>query len=240
MAIQRPEQVSSLLMKTVERIRGANIQPFDYCVNMIHQAAGIEGVESVFQRIIERDDQTILDHLMEIKFGVLFKGLGFRAQFEPTGAKGPDLMVERDGVSAFLEVKRYRPKEAEHIPEHWGAHGTLLPYGDPNAQAQIADDLRCKLRQIRPRDGVEHGILAIWSDREFFEDVDFECAVREISAEAEEKGLRFCIFGCNWESPGGGLYCEPASRLETFKSWLEDLERAPNQSLLPGSRKAIC
>jgi len=213
-------------MRAVERIRMANINNPDLVVNLIHQAAGIEGARSVFQRIIERDDPTMLDHLMEIKFGVLLTGLGFRARFEPTGSEGSDLVVERDGVSAFLEVKRYRPKEGEYIPEHWGPYGTLPPYGDPNAQARIADDLRGKLHQIRPRDGVEHGILAIWSDREFFEDVDFERAVHEISAEAEEKGLRFCIFGCHWVSPGRSFYCVPVSRLETFKSWLEDIESA--------------
>jgi hypothetical protein len=198
--MQPPEQGRSLFKEAVERVRAANIPHVDFFIDLMHQANnGIDGATSEFKRIKERDDQTVLDHLMEIKFGVLFKGLGrFHARFEPTGAEGPDLMVERDGVSAFLEVKRYRPTEGERIPEQLGQHGTLQQYGNPlKAQVRIEQDLLCKLRQIRPRDGVDHGILAIWSDRECFEDIEFECAVRHISPEAEEKGLRFCIFGCD-------------------------------------------
>lgn len=218
-----PDEVSGLLKKTVERIRSAKVAHRDYFVQLVHRAADIEGVESVFQRIIERDDQTVLDHLMEIKYGVLFKEVRFRARFEPTGAKGPDLMVERDGVSAFLEVKRYRPKAGECIPEQLGPHGTLQQYGGPRDQRRIERDLRCKLRQIQPRDGVEHGILAVWSDRPFVEDIDFECAVRQISPEAAKMSVRFCMYGWDWKSH---FYCEPVSRFETFKGWMEDLQGA--------------
>jgi hypothetical protein len=100
---------------------------------LVYQAADIEGVESVFQRIIERDDEMVLDHLVEIKYGLLFKGLGFRARFEPTGPKGPDLRVERDGVSAFVEVKRYRPKGEERIPDDWDHMGRYEPMAIPSS-----------------------------------------------------------------------------------------------------------
>jgi hypothetical protein len=218
-------------MKAVERVKRANIEHVGFFVDLIHQANGIEGVASVFKRIIERDDDQILDHLMEIKYGVLFKSLGrFHARFEPTGAEGPDLMVERDGVSAFLEVKRYRPNEGEHIPEQWGRGGSLQQYGDPlKVQMRIEKDLLCKLRQIRRRDEVEHGILAIWSDRDFFEDIEFECAVRHISPEAKEKGLRFCIFGSDWVSPRRNFCCVPVSQIEAFREWMDDIKRAPQR-----------
>jgi hypothetical protein len=92
--MQPREQASRLLREAVERTRRASIQHNAYFVGLVYQAADIEGVESVFQRIIERDDEMVLDHLVEIKYGLLFKGLGFRARFEPTGPKGPDLRVE--------------------------------------------------------------------------------------------------------------------------------------------------
>lgn len=222
----------ALLKTTVERIRRmANLTVYkcDYFINVVYRAADIEGVESVFQRINERDDHMALDHLMEVKYGVLFKDLGFSTWFEPTGSKGPDLMIERDGLRAFVEVKRYRQKNVEHIPECDGPYDTLQQYGDPlHAQLRIAEDLMSKLRQIEPRNGVEHGILAIWSDREFFEDVEFECAVRQISPEAEKKGLRFCIFGSDYLNLGcyQRFYCEPIGLQAKFNGWMEDLRGA--------------
>ncbi len=218
-----------LLGKVIERVRTANLPQIAYFIELLHRAVDIEGVESVFQRILQRDDEMALDHLMEIRYGMLFKSSGFSAQFEPTGSKGPDLLVKRDGVSAFVEVKRYRPKEGECIPETWGPHETLPQYGDPaTAQERIANDLLSKLRQIEARGGVAHGILALWSDREYFEDVEFECAVRQISDEAAGKGLQFCIFGSNYVSAGLNqrFSCEPVGLLATLNGWMEDIRAA--------------
>lgn len=222
-----------MVEKTVERIRRmANLssRDCDYFIRLVHRAADIEGVESVFERINQRDDEMALDHLMEIKYGVLFSDLGFLPRFEPTGSKGPDLLVERDGLSAFVEVKRYRPKEGEGIPESPGPHETLQKYGNPAlAQARIAQDLLDKIRQIEPRNGIEHGIIAVWSDRVFFEDVEFECAVRQISSQAEQKGLVFCIYGSLNVNIGHQqrFYCEPVGLLATpFERWMEELRGA--------------
>ena len=202
----------------------------DYFIGLVRQAADIRGVEFVLKRINERPDSMALDHLAEIRYGVLFKNLGFVSRFEPTGPKGPDLMVERDAVSAFVEVKRYRPKEGEDIPESLEPGGTLQAYGDPvRAQDRIAKDLLNKIQQIEPRNGVEHGILALWSDREFFEDVEFECAVRQVSEEpeAKQKNLRFCVFGSDYikMGPGQRFYCERVSAPFTpFDMWAEDIK----------------
>jgi len=100
-----------LFRETVDRIgRMANLasRERDYFITLVHRAADMGGVEAVFQRMNERNDDQALDHLVEIKYGVLFRSLRFLARFEPTGLKGPDLMVERDRVSAFVEVKHYR------------------------------------------------------------------------------------------------------------------------------------
>jgi hypothetical protein len=218
--MQTPSAASILLGKIVERINTGRFEDRGSLIHLVKRAADIEGVESVFQRILERDDQMAMDHLAEIRYGVLFKKCRFRPQFEPTGNMGPDLMISKNGVSAFVEVKRYRPKEGEQIPEEWGPHGTLQQYGDPmKAQLRYENDLRGKLRQIAPRSGVEHGVLAVWSDREHFEEVEFEPAVREVSAEATRKGLRFCMYGSLWVRPT----CVLVSLPELFTPWMEDL-----------------
>ncbi|MGA3027172.1 MAG: hypothetical protein ABSF98_20630 [Bryobacteraceae bacterium] len=222
-----------MLTRTVERIeRMTNLVSNDrrYFIELVRRAANIEGVESVFKRINERDDDMAVDHLMEIRYGVVFRDLGFSVRFEPTGPKGPDLRVTRDGVSAFVEVKRYRPKNGEDIPDSFGPHGTLSAYGDAaEAQTRMAKDLLDKISQIEPRNGVEHGILTLWSDREFFEELEFECAVRQISPEARQKGLRFCVFGSDYVNQRcqQRFYCEPVGLLPApLNGWMEDLRRA--------------
>jgi hypothetical protein len=223
----------ALLDNTVERIgRMANLTPRECAcyIKLVRSAADIEGVEAVFQRMNERDDDEALDHLAEIRYGVLFRDLKFLARFEPMGLKGSDLMVERDQGSAFVEVKRYRPKAVDSIPEALGPGGTYQTYGGNPAytQAQIEKDLLCKIRQIEPRNGVQHGILAIWSDRSSFENDVFTCAVRRVPPkEAKQNGLRFCIFGTDFVTVGvpKRFYCEVVSLPETpFRRWMEDIQ----------------
>jgi len=160
---------------------------------------------------------------------VLFRDLRFFVRFEPTGRKGPDLLVGRDRVSAFVEVKHYRPKEVDSIPESFERDGTLRAYGGNPAytQAQMEKDMLCKIRQIEPRNGVEHGLLALWSDRSSFENDVFEGAVGRISREARQKSLRFCIFGSDFVAVGAPqrFYCVHVSLPEIpFTSWAEDIQ----------------
>jgi len=223
----------ALLERTIDRVaRMANLafrEP-DHFISLVHRAAGIEGVEAVFQRMNKRDDDQALDHLAEIKYGLLFRDLRFLARFEPTGLEGPDLMVERDRVSAFVEVKHYRSKEADSIPETFDHGGTLLAYGGNPActQGQIEKDLLCKIRQIEPKNGVQHGILAVWSDRSSFENDVFKGAVGRIPPkEAKQRGLRFCIFASDFVAADvpQRFYCEPVSLPEApFRNWIEDIE----------------
>jgi hypothetical protein len=62
-----PEDAGNAVTATVEQIRRSNIDHRDYFIRLVHQSVNIEGVESVFQRITERDDEMVVDHLMEIR-----------------------------------------------------------------------------------------------------------------------------------------------------------------------------
>lgn len=65
--------------------------------------ARIDGSNLKFKRIARATSIEELGDLnAELTFAMLFVGLGFEACFEPTGEKGPDLSVSRDGESAYV------------------------------------------------------------------------------------------------------------------------------------------
>jgi hypothetical protein len=156
----------------------------------------------------------------------------------------PDLLVSRDGQSAYVEIKRIRPPHPQHPPAALrprAGEDKLLTdlfesYGGEEDIKKIEDELRGKFRQVRAVCGGD-SIIATWSDRDFVEEVDFGQAIRNIRRSQEDpndgrripNGLLFCIFGSFWISCATGqqLYCEPLKQLnEPFLSWITELERA--------------
>ncbi|MFC1593007.1 hypothetical protein ACFL4C_03230 [Candidatus Omnitrophota bacterium] len=66
-------------------------------------------IDSKFKHIAEASDkEQLYDYLAEIKYALVFAGLGFQVEAEPLGKKGPDLRISRDNYSAFVEVKHFR------------------------------------------------------------------------------------------------------------------------------------
>ena len=80
------------------------------------------------------DKDALLDHLATLRYGLIFRGLGFLPSFEPTGSEGPDLLIARDGSSATVEVTRFKAvnpgppllSEEECLRGEW----LLEPYGN--------------------------------------------------------------------------------------------------------------
>ena len=63
----------------------------------------------VFARIAAASDKEQLeDYLAEVRYALIFCGLGFEVTIEPGGNKGPDLSISRDGHSAVVEIMRFR------------------------------------------------------------------------------------------------------------------------------------
>jgi len=46
------------------------------------------------------DQENLFDHLAPLRYSLIFKYLGFVPSFEPTGKKGPDLLILRASVCA--------------------------------------------------------------------------------------------------------------------------------------------
>src|SRR5438128_349253 len=206
-------------------------------LRLIDVASMFAGSESVFRRITRaEEDEAVFDYLAEIRFGLTFAGLEFGLQFEPCGEKGPDLLVSRDGQSAYVEVRRIRSSLLEpSLPflnlQDESSDVMLVPYGNfEKSVKKIEDELSDKFSQI----GDNISIVAFWSDRFSVEEVDFELAIRHllIDSQAGAKripaGLLFCVFGWDCFTGGGQeLHCGVLKQLaEPFATWASDLKGA--------------
>ncbi len=156
--------------------------------------------ESVFRRISKaKEDEAVFDYLAEIRFGLTFASLEFELKFEPCGEKGPDLLVSRDGQSAYVEVRRIRTSQVEPtLP--------FLDLMDESSKATLAEygDFERSVKEIEDE---------LYS---------------QTGAKRIPPGLLFCIFGWDWLLGGGQkLHCGVLKQLaEPFARWVSDLKGA--------------
>jgi hypothetical protein len=223
------------LDKAVNRIREilAPAQA-DRLARFITTIAGIKGADLKFRRIAQAPDVEALgDFSAEITFGLIFVGLRFEIEFEPLGEKGPDLLIARDGKSAYVEVKRFRPsmqpQEGARVPND---DLIFKAYGNPLKDiAKVRAELLGKFVQV----GGNNGIVAFWSDNEGLIDLQFRFAVMDVLADFENEiqrvpeGFLFTVFGSDWKnvSKNQQLYCRALKPLaEPFSIWALELENA--------------
>jgi hypothetical protein len=148
------------------------------------------------------DQQTLLDHLATLRYSLIFGYLGFFVSFEPTGRKGPDLLITRDGISATVEVTRLRPMNpgppALSEEECQSGEWVLEPYGDPYRDINRSfGKVLGKFKQaVAP-----HSIIAVWNDDDALEELEMSMAARHLwQAPDLPAGLDFVIYGSRWIS----------------------------------------
>ena len=180
-----------------------------------------------------RKDQ-ILSYLAELRYTLVFLGLGFHIEIEPLGRKraGPDLKISRDGACGFVEVRYFAdvhsnpPKKVslEELRQH---DFRLEPYGNPaRDQQRVHDRILEKLEQLVE----DTSILVLWNDKEDMEEGETECAVRQIQEEASSglvsipDSLLFIVYGSDWWGRQQ-FYCYPLRETkEPHSQWMHELE----------------
>lgn len=174
------------------------------------------GANRLFKRIASASDKEQLeDYFAEIRFALIFAGLGFRAEIEPLGSKGPDLGIKRDGHSAIVEIMRFRKIYSGPPVLDLSDENLILPeYGNiPRDIRKAFEKILTKFRQV----GNQQGIIAIWNDDEELEDAEVETAVINIRNDAIQQvmsfpsGLSFILYGSKWirARDDKQLYCFP-------------------------------
>jgi len=186
----------------------------------------------VFQRIaFAKDKEQIADSLAEIRFALIFAGLGFDVEFEPAGNQGPDLGIKRDNEEAVVEIMRFRKINSEVPLLNLDDENLILPeYGNiPRDVHKAFDKILSKFRQVEN----QKGIIAIWNDDEELEEIETLAAVENIRADVKKgvrtipNGLLFALYGSIWQLENKQLYCFPFQYLEQpFETWKMELEKA--------------
>jgi hypothetical protein len=202
----------------------------------LRYAANFQGSDSLFRRIGSASDKNaIFDCLAEIRFAWAFEDTGRQPEFvrPRKTARGPDLLVFGDGHSAWVEVTRLQSAEADapdSLPD--GELEFDLEDSEPHIR-KFYEVIASKIAQIEEGCGSNNAILAIWSNHDDREDLEFRAAVQQIRCEAEEglrrvpSGLLFAVLRAPLRNVSHDqlVYCEPFQELqEPFTKWAKDLE----------------
>ena len=151
---------------------------------------------------VAADKEALLDHLATLRYSLIFGYLGFVVSFEPTGTQGPDLLITRDGISATVEVTRFRsinPGPSVLSDEKLQSDELILePYGNPGRD--VPKSLR-KIKEKFRQALAPHAIIAVWNDDEALEELEMSIALRNLRRDSSlPVGLDFVIYGSRWIS----------------------------------------
>lgn len=216
-------------LANVKRLLGE--QAAQWYQKYFERIQGMPRANRVFGRIASaKDKEQLADSLIEIQYALIFAGLGFQVEFEPSGNKGPDLGITRDSQSIIVEIKRFRKIYPGPPVLDLSDENLILPeYGNPPR------DIRKTFEKIVlkfPQVGNNPGIIAIWNDDEDLEEVEAEVAVNNICHDATRgslslpSGLLFILYGSKWIG-NKQLYCFPTRHLEQpYQTWREEIEKA--------------
>jgi len=188
------------------------------CASWVQVAASWPGACPLLERISNAGGRNqILDCLCEVRYGLVFDHLGFEVTVEPSGRKGPDFGVSRDGMHAMLEVSRFTLVNSG--PPAWADAGLLTEYGNPQ------DDMNKALAKIQGKYRQLLGdlsILALWNDDEALEDLEVQFAAQTLIDDSQRpESLQFILYGSPWLST---LLCFPLPATSGYiQSWIDDL-----------------
>jgi len=195
-----------------------------------------------FRAIREGDEYEVLSTLAEIRWALIFAGLGFGIEVEPLGNEGPDLAICRDGKREFVEVKyiaNVNPKppgtldlRAERVAGDGPSLDSILtPYGDHGRDVGKIKDI---IRDILKTGKKETSIIVVWDERE---DNDPDLAIREAVCDLIKAGefpdsLFFLAFR-SVHSRRYEFFCYPLTkRTEPCWQWMWELQQSHPTTLI--------
>lgn len=227
--------IKNLIRLLVVNNTQCEIDTANFWCNCFKLFGQMSNANSKFKRIANASDKEQLnDYLAEIRYTLIFAGLGFQVAIEPLGKKGPDLKISRNGYDIFVEVSRFRlvdlgpGKDSTHLEE----------YG--NLEKEFIKTLKKILGKFRQVGG-KNSAIAIWNDDECIDELSSRFAVKHLNDDKYRKvyqvpdNLLFVIYGSNWIniSQDKQLYCYPLQVLkEPFPNLTKELESCKVSGLI--------
>ncbi len=223
---------TSSLREAIDGLRGLSDESaIAVGVELLKVTATIKRVDRKLARLRNAvSDRQVLDILAELKFATCFAALSFDVEFEPSGDRGADFQVSRNGRAALVEVTRFT-KVNPGPPIFSGDETELAEYGNVARDvAKARGKILGKLRQV----GRDTSIIAIWNDDGDMEDSHVLTAVAMIGDDLVAGlgqipcGLIFILYGSQWIrlSDSQQLYCFPipGGRATEYREWIRELE----------------
>lgn len=200
---------------------------------LMQVTAGWPGREAFLHHVLTASDQDVfLDYLAELRYALVFRGLGFSVRFEPCGATGPDLEVMRDGRAAMVEVAKFRsrnPGPPLRDPD------ILEEYGNPERDiAKSIAKVRHKFNQARG----DLYVVAIWNGDDDLEELEMQFAVQRLALRSEcPLSLQFVLYGSPWVGRQQ-LHCFRTSSMlaDPLSAWKSDLGQT---TVMAAVRRAV-
>lgn len=199
------------------------------CFNIIQ---GLKGANRIFKHIAKTNDkEQIEDYFAEIKFALVFKGLGYSLEFEPLGRKGPDLGISRNGDKITVEVTRFRKMFPG--PPATDSSNDMESYG--NIKRDTKKAFRKIIKKFSQTSSYD-SIIALWNDDEDLEEIEVGEAVNDLCKDKNKNNisipdeLSFVIYVSKWVNVrlNQQIYCFPlhSSLSENNKKLMNDLEKS--------------
>ena len=190
-----------------------DVQVFQRYFERIQSMSGANGK---FKQIASTTDkEQVEDIFAEIRYALVFAGIGLNVEIEPYGNKGPDLRISSDSHEAVIEIMRFRKVYPGPPVLDLHDEDSILPeYGDISRDIRKAiEKISKKFQQVESKDS----IIAIWNDEEELDELEVDTAVQDLINDAKyniitlPNGLQFVLYGSKWFRAGDKkqLHCFP-------------------------------
>ncbi len=222
-----------MMDKALEKIKQFFPNDFQFYQKQFKVIEKIPGANRIFKRISTTlDKEQIKDYLNEVRYTLIFKGLGFAIEkIEPWGKEGPDLEISRNEHYLIIEIMRFK-KVYPGPPEFDISMEYISDYGDIQRDITKAiNKIYAKLFQINK--GNEESIIAIWNDDEDMNETHVKTAVNILIDDAAKNiyeipdHLLFILYGSKWISTRSRqqLYCFPLRNLNQAyqMNWIKEI-----------------
>ncbi len=196
----------------IDKVLSLGYKPPPFLADWLRAAQNINNTQSLFKHLFHSTDiEVFQDYLAELRFALMFKGLGYDVAYEPFGSEGADIRISTKDDLYIVEVTRIRL--AHHTPriseEELSDENFILPdYG--NIERDTHKSIRKILRKLRQANH-DNSIIAIWNDDGELEEIEMEFATNFIRSDRSASNIRFILYSSNWISSQQN-FCFPINK----------------------------